>query len=229
MKQFTLYLTIALFLSTEIISQSLSASLMLGSPRGEFEQAHPNKGYGLQVQAMLKNPDRYSPIGIGIDAGFLFYSATTEYRPFSNTIPDIGVEVERMNSMANAHLVFQISPMMGMVRPYLEGYGGFAYYFTKTDVSSDYNDEVIFSDITYDDFAFSYGAGGGLKILLSDPEYDDNDIFLDLKVRYLNGSEAEYLTKDDVEVTRSTGNVKYYPRKSKTDMVTFSIGVEVRL
>lgn len=229
MKQFTRYLIMALLFVTEMFSQSISGSFMVGSPRGEFEQAHPNNGYGVQVQAMLKNPDRFSPIGIGVDAGFLYYSSTTDYRPFSNTIPDVGVEVERMNAMANAHLVFQISPLMGNIRPYVEGYGGFSYYFTKTDINSDYDDETIFSQVNYDDFALSYGAGGGLKILLSDPDYESNDIFLDLKVRYLNGSEAEYLTKDDVEVSRSTGSVSYYPRKSKTDMVTFSIGVEVRL
>ena len=101
MKQIIIYLTLILLFLSELYPQSVGGGLMMGMPRGEFDELNPNNGYGIQLQAMLKTPDEFSPIGIGIDAGFLYYSAVHEHRHLSSTIPDITVEVDRMNSMAN--------------------------------------------------------------------------------------------------------------------------------
>ena len=60
-------------------------------------------------------------------------------------------------------------------------------------------------------------------ILLSDEIEEINSLFLDLKVRYLFGSEAEYLKEGSVVV--DNGNVIYNVSKSKTDLITVNIGV----
>ena len=73
------------------------------------------------------------------------------------------------------------------------------------------------------------GIGGGLKFLLTNPDYDSQDIFLDLKIRYLNGSEAEYLTKEDIQFNTRTRGMDFMPRRSDTDILTFTIGVQVGL
>jgi len=52
-------------------------------------------------------------------------------------------------------------------------------------------------------------------------------IYLDLKGRYLFGSETTYLKEGDMQVIN--GNVVYTPSKSKTDMITAHIGVRVAL
>ena len=53
---------------------------------------------------------------------------------------------------------------------------------------------------------------------------DVQKLFLDIKVRYLYGTEAQYLTENDIDVINLT-EVKYRPRQSKTDMLTLNIGV----
>ncbi len=231
MKKNLLYLSMALLFISKSFAQSIGGGFMVGVPQEDFSRLNPDNGYGLNIQGMLLTPDEYSPFGVGLDFGFLIFSTENEFRPFSYAIPEVGVEVERMNSMVNAHLVFQVSPFIGRIQPYAEAYGGFSYYFTTTSIKSDYHDEVIASDVNFDDFAFSYGAGGGFKIFLTDFTSEDSEsteILLDLKVRYLAGTEAEYLTEHDVEVDQNAGIVTYFPRKSETDMLTFSIGVEFR-
>lgn len=209
-------------------AQSIGGGFMVGSPRGEYKDFNPQTGFGLQLQGMLISPSEYSPFGIGMDIGFLIYSSDTERRPFSHTIPDVGVDVNRTNSMANLHFVFQVAPFQGPIQPYGEVYGGGSYFFTTTSIESDYFDKHITSDVNYDDFAWSYGAGGGLKILLVDSDFDSPEIFLDFKVRYLSGSRAKYLTKNDVVINDRTHTVTYFPRESETDQLTFTIGVEAR-
>lgn len=227
MKKLLLSISILIFLTT-INAQSIGGGFMVGSPRGEYKDFNPQTGYGLQIQGMLINPSEYSPFGLGIDIGFLIYSSDTEHRPFSYTIPDIGVDVTRTNSMANMHLVFQVAPFQGRLQPYAEFYGGGSYLFTMTSIESDYYDEHIASDVNYDDFAWSYGIGGGFKVLLVDSDFDEPEIFLDFKFRYLRGSRAKYLTDNDILINDRTHTVTYFPRESETDQMTFTIGVEAR-
>ena len=224
-----LQLSLLLFFIAQLNAQSFGGGFMVGSPRGAYKDSNPHTGYGLQLEGMLISPTQRSPFGIGLDAGFLIYSNKNEYRPFSHTIPDVGVDVSRSNSMINMHLVFQIAPFQeGPVRPYAEFYGGGSYLFTLTSIDSDYDNRSIASDVNFDDFAWSYGIGGGIKIALNNPDYDSPELFLNLKFRYLSGSEAEYLTKNDVKVNHRTGVVTYYPRRSETDQMTFTIGVIAR-
>lgn len=216
-----------LFVS-QVAAQSIGGGFMIGSPRGEYKHSNPHTGYGLQIQGMLINPSEESPFGIGLDLGFLIYSSESEARPFSHTIPDVLVDVTRRNSMANMHLVFQVSPFHGRIQPYAELYGGGSYIYTTTEIEDiDIYDHVAV-DVNYDDFAWSYGAGGGLKVLVSNPDFYGPEIFIDFKVRFLAGSTARFLTTDDVIVKTGTSSVHYFPRESETDLLTFTIGAEVR-
>lgn len=221
-------LLIFLFIS-QTAAQSIGGGFMIGSPKGEYKDSNPHTGYGLQLQGMLISPSEDSPFGIGIDLGFLIYSSDTETRPLSYTIPDVFVDVNRTNSIANMHFVFQVSPFQGIIQPYGELYGGGAYLFTKTDVTDNgYFDDHIASEVNYDDFAWSYGIAGGIKVLISEGDFNSPEIYLDFKTRFLSGSNARYLTKNDVVIDRGARIVTYYPRESETDLLTFTIGVEAR-
>ena len=52
-----------------------------------------------------------------------------------------------------------------------------------------------------------------------------NAVFIDLKARYLYGSEAEYLKEGSVLI--DNGKVIYNTSKSKTDLLTAHIGAIV--
>ncbi|HET55531.1 MAG TPA: hypothetical protein ENN33_09990 [Ignavibacteria bacterium] len=69
------------------------------------------------------------PFTVGINIGYLVYGEESFKRRFSITNPDVYVDVNRTNSLANFHLLFQVSPFTGTVRPYIEGLFGGAYFF----------------------------------------------------------------------------------------------------
>jgi hypothetical protein len=207
------------------VGQTAGGSFMIGSPQGEFRNYVDQLGYGIQIHGTLWTPSKERPFTIGLNLGYMVYGSMKDNRPFSETIPEVGVEVTRTNSLANFHFLFQVSPFMGDVRPYIEGLFGGAYIFTDTKIESEYSNEEIASSTNYDDFSWSYGAGGGLLIKVAQDLGDVSKLFLDLKVRYIYGTEAEYLTEKDIVINPADRKVYYFPKKSKTDLLTFHIGV----
>ena len=221
------YLLLLLILGTVSFAQTLGGSVMLGLPQGEFKEKVDRLGYGFNVQGTLWSPGTLSPFTIGANFGYLIYGEESTNRPLSVTIPDVGVDVNRTNSLMNFHLLFQLAPFDGQVKPYAEGLFGGAYIFTKTTVESEWSEENIFESTNFDDFTWSYGVGGGLLIsLISDPT-GITSLYLDLKVRYIFGSEAEYLKEGSIEVYN--GDLYYDVQKSKTDLMTIHVGVVANL
>jgi len=204
-------------------AQTLSGNFMLGLPQGEFKDNVDKLGYGLQVQGTLSTPGSFSPFTIGASVGFMVYGSESRKAPLSNTIPDLTVDVDRSYNLANFHLLALVSPLPGPIKPYIEGLVGGSYIFTTTDVKGENNAENFASSTNFDDFAFSYGFGGGVLINLVPGLGVGPDIYLDLKARYLLGSESEYLTEGSVEI--ANGNVIYHPKKSATDLLSIHVGV----
>jgi len=214
---------ILLLTTITINAQTIGGSIMIGSPQGDFRTNVDRLGYGLQFHGTLWSPSNERPFTIGLNIGYMIYGEVSERRPLSEFIPDVTVEVNRTNNLANFHLLLQISPFMGTVRPYVEGLIGGAYIFTTSEVKSTSTQLAFAESTNWDDFTWSYGAGGGLLLLISKDAGDVKDLYLDLKARYVFGTEAQYLTENDVRVVG--GRVLYFPRKSKTDLLTFHVGV----
>ncbi len=208
----------------KILAQAGGLNIMLGFPMGEFKDEIDRLGFGLSGHFLFLAPTDNRPFGIGLNVGYLNYGQETRREPFSLTIPDVTVDVERSNNLVNFHVLFQLGFGSGSVRPFVEGLFGGSYIFTETTIRSRGAEEVASSN-NFDDFAWSYGAGGGLLILLYSEEEgsDFGSLFLDLKARYLFGSEAEYLKEGSVIV--SNGHVTYQVSKSKTDLLTVHAGV----
>ncbi len=220
MKKGVLLFIILLALKTN--AQTFGGGFVLGIPQGEFKAKVNNLGYGIQLQGTIFSPSALRPITIGLNAGYMIYGDETSSRPLSETIPDVYVNVNRTNNIANLHLLFQVSPFMGNVRPYCEGLFGAAYLFTTTKVESENSGTGVFESTNFDDFTWSYGFGGGLLIKLKENLGSVNTLFLDIKARYIFGTEAEYLKEGSVRIIN--GHAVYDVLKSKTDLLTISIG-----
>ena len=205
-----------------LYSQSAGINFILGFPQGEFKENIDRLGVGIGGEFMILTPKPGSPFGIGINAGFINYGDETRREPFSLTIPDVTVDVSRTNNLVNFHLMFRVAPHAGKLRPYLEGFIGGAYIFTETTIKSE-GDEEIASSTNFDDFAWNYGAGGGLMYEVYRNNDDGSALFIDIKVRYLLGSEAEYLKEGSVII--ENGQLSYEVSKSKTDLLTAQLGV----
>lgn len=208
-----------------VYSQTVGGSLILGFPQNEFSQ-NVNKSVfgGIEGQVTLTTPSKDNPFTVGINAGFIIYGIESRRVPLSTTIPDVSVDVERQNSMVNFHLLFQVSPFEGDVKPYLEGVAGGAYLFTETTVEGSSNIEQFASTVNQDDFAWSYGFGGGILVSLMEGNEDlAGGLYLDLKTRFMFSSEAEYLTTGDLRV--ENGNLVYLTKKSGIDYMSIQLGV----
>lgn len=204
-----------------INAQTYGGSLQLGYPHGEFKDNVDRVAYGFQLQATIWSPNKLRPVTLGLSGGFITYGEETSKRPLSTTIPDVTVDVKRSNNMANLHLYLLISPFQGTWRPYIEGLAGGAYLYTNSEVSSRFNNNSVFEDVNKDDFTWSAGLGGGFLIKVAND--NGNDIYLDLKGRFMWGGTAEYLREGSVKIVN--GQVLYDVRKSKTDMWNLHIGV----
>lgn len=223
MSKFYFTFLFILLILTSVGAQTVGGGLIFASPQGEFRSNLDRDGFGFQLQGTLWTPSVERPFTLGLDASYIIYGMKTETRPWYG-FPESDLNVTRTNSIVNLHMLFQVSPFTGPVQPYIEGLFGGAYIFTLSEVKSTNNDESLFSKTNLDDFTWSYGAGGGVLIQVAQDKGSLSTLFLDFKVRYMNGTQAEYLTENDIVVVSPT-QVNYYPRKSKTDLLTFQIGV----
>jgi hypothetical protein len=221
------YFLIALILTltSSIFAQSVGGSLLLGIPQNEFSENVNNSAFGgIEGQITLATPGPLNPFTVGLNAGFMIYGIENRRAPLSTTVPDVTVDVERRNSMVNFHLVFQVCPFEGQIKPYLEGVAGGAYIWTETSVEGSSDIYEFASTVNQDDFAWSYGIGGGLLISLTDElEGVPGGLYLDLKTRFMYGSEAEYLTTGDLRIVND--RLVYDTKRSSIDYLSIQIGV----
>lgn len=206
-------------------AQSAGINFSLAFPMGDFKDNLAKTGIGLAGNFNILTPAHNLPVGLGLNFGYYNYGSESRREPFSSTIPDVTVDVDRTNNLANFHFVFQFGLPSGVFRPYVEGLFGGNYLFTDTKITSRGSEEVA-SSTNFDDYAWSYGGGGGFMIELSrDVDENVSSLFLDFKVRYLAGSKAEYLKEGSVLV--QNGKVTYQTSKSKTDILSAHLGVVI--
>jgi len=201
---------------------------LLGFPQGEFKDNVDRIGYGVSGEFLYSFGP--TPVKIGASLGFLIYGRETREEPFSTTIPDVTVDVTTSNNVLLGHFLIRLQPRVGPIRPYLDGLVGFNYLFTQTKIESqEGQDQDIATSTNFDDFAFSYGGGGGIMIKVYDGTKKRKPskggltaVLVDARVRYLKGSEAEYLKEGSIG--REDTEVTYDVIKSNTDLLTVQIG-----
>jgi hypothetical protein len=218
-----LLLLFFLMLSSISMAQTVGGSFMLGYPQGDFRTNVDQMGYGFQVHGTFWEPTPERPFTIGLDLGYTIYGHQSERREWPG-FPGIFLDLTRTNSVGSLHLLMQVSPFFGTVRPYVEGLFGGSYIWTSSEVKSENSVQQIASTTNYDDFTWNYGGGVGILFKLTDNLEKVSVLYLDLKARYLFGTEASYLTENSIFVN-SLGQTIYSARKSKTDFFTFHVGV----
>lgn len=191
-------------------------------PRGGFSENVTNNGYGVGGR-FLVGLGR-TPFHLGVDAAFTNYGSEEHEEPLSSTIPEIDLKVKTTNNIILTHLLLRAQPRGGRIRPYADGLVGLKYLFTRTSISNEFDEELA-STTNLSDTTFSYGFGGGLQVRLADLG-PGGDISLDTKVRYLRGSNAEYLKKGSIR--RENGSVSFDVLSSRTDVLTVQVGVAFR-
>lgn len=208
----------------------VGGDFLVGLPQNAFRDKVNEVGYGFSGHFgyFLGN----SPLMIGVDLGYLNYGTETRRESFSDTIPDVTVDVRTRNNILMLHGFARVQPQQGPVRPYAEGLWGFKYLFTRTSIEDDYFDEPIASSTNFDDFAESWGLGTGVDLQIWKPKKRQRsggivDVSLNISAQYLWGSEAEYLKKGSI-YRDSDGDLSFLVLRSKTDMLVPRFGIRVR-
>lgn len=206
----------------------------LGFPQNEFKDNVDNIGLGGFGQFTYRLPE--TPVHVGASLGFLIYGSDSRKESFNPNIPEVKVDVTTTNSILIGHLLMKIQARSGTLRPYMTGLFGFNYFQTRTSVKSEddwEDDEEIASSTNFDDATLSYGGGAGLLIRVYTPSTSEvrengglSGVYIDLGVNSLFGGEAEYLKKGSI-LQDDDGNLIYDVYRSKTDLVTWHIGVSL--
>ena len=197
----------------------LGIGILAGLPSGEFsDNVDTSGGVAGHVGYRLGE----TPVSLGVEVGFLWYGSESRKVPFSLTIPDVLVEVNTNNYVLLTHGRVRVQPRVGFVRPYVDGLFGFNYIFTRTSVDFGDLEERTVATTNLDDFTPSYGGGGG--VMINFPAWPDS-FSLDFAVRYLYGSEAEYLTQGSI--IREEGRATLDVTRSRIDLLNVYIGVAV--
>jgi len=191
-------------------------------PRGAFKENVSNNGYGGGGQFLVRLGP--SPFLTGGDAGGVVYGSESRREPISSTIPNLQVRVRTSNNIFLAHFLLRVQPRKGLVRPYADGLIGLKHLYTRTSISDISDDEDIASNTDLSDTTLSYGFGGGIQIALS--QKGERAILLDGNVRYLRGSQAEYLKKGSIR--QVNGQAFFDVLSSRTDVIAVQIGVTFR-
>lgn len=213
-------------------SQGLDLGIAVngGFPQGAFKDNVEQNGFGLDGILGYQIPR--SPFTIGINLGFITYGQDSRTENFSPNIPEVQIRVKTNNNIFTGHLFSRIEAKQGRVRPYADGLIGLNYLFTESKITDDdnFNGEAIVSTTNFDDSAFSYGAGGGVKFKIADhidAEGDRSRWFIDLKIRYMFGGQAEYLREGSIR--NVNGNLLFDSDFSHTDLLTVGVGFIVNL
>lgn len=202
------------------------ANLTLGFPQGEFKENVDKVSVGGTGFFLYQLP---APMfSVGVSFSYIEYGKDTRSELFAN-LP-VYVDVTTTNDILYGHLMAQIQPPKGVIRPYLNGLFGFSMFSTQTTIenqeSNDENDEIA-STTHSRDTALNYGFGGGLTIRVYDGSKNMEDgisaVSIDLGVRYLKGGNAVYVKEGTVEVVNN--EIVFETFESETDIVTGHIGV----
>lgn len=213
------------------LAQNFDAGVdfLIGLPQNEFRDRIDDEGYGASGHFGYFLGEL--PIMIGADIGYLNYGTETRHEPFSFTIPDVIVKVRTTNNILMLHGFARLQPQEGPVRPYVEGFWGFKYLFTRTSIEDDFFDQPIASFTNFDDLAQSWGVGTGFDIRLWSSGHPSGrglaDVSLNVSARYLWGSEADYLKKGSIQ-RDFDGSVFFLVERSRTDMFIPQVGIRIR-
>ncbi len=204
-----------------------------GFPSGEFGDSVRNPGIGISGFVGYVIPR--TPAVVGLDLGYIIYGHERRTEQFSLTIPDVLVDVVTENNIFSMNAFLRL--MTGTAAPlrfYVEGVVGFHYLFTSTTIENlpRLSGEEIASSTNLDDFAFTKGVGGGVLIEVwgaGEERTPQNrtvrSVSLDFRMRYHDGSEADYLKRGDI--VRRSGTAELNITKSTTDLITAHLGIAV--
>lgn len=206
-------------LSAKNIMAQPSASFYFTTafPVNEYQDFDSEVGYGGNLEFFFISPSKPKPIGMGVSLsyfgqGLYFYEDPCDCETYLSN--------NRANNFINLNIILQVAPTGGTVRPYLETLFGGSYIYSNTElITLNYNTVNLYVD----DWAWTYGVGGGFRFLIGPDDNEDGSVYLDLKGRYMMSSDVNLLDRNS---TRYANNRFYYSvNETQLNFVAVQIGL----
>jgi opacity protein-like surface antigen len=214
---FLIILSVFTFSHQEIFAQAqFNLRLQTGFPLEEFAQQNESVAFGIGGLFLIPLEDK-SVISLGLDASYMIYGMQSEDYTDNN---GFNYTLNTNNNIFESFAMVRFKPRWekSFIYPYVDGLLGGRYIYTRTTEEEDGED--INSFIEQDGFSFAYGGAGGLLFSLSE------EIKLDIRAVYTQGSRAKYLTKNSIYPDPLLPDKFIYDVKNtRTDMLSFQVGI----
>lgn len=198
---------------------TLVGDVLVAQPKGEFATQLDTEGYGANVAGLFRL-DREGVLSIRGDLGGMRYGSETMYVPYLPITGRVSLDVETTNNAFWGSIGPQITVPVGPIQPYITAAIGFIDLVTTTAVRGSDSEYEYASTNNADDVASAKIFGGGVYV----PFGRRNPLKLHVGARYFYGGEATYLKEGDIQ-DNPDGSVTLFPRTSKTDQVTWQVGL----
>lgn len=221
MKKITLFLLLLFFYLTTQAQPQVGINLQMGLPMNQFKDKTEAVGFGFGGYLLM--PISQSPFHLGLDMNYQIYgSDSKDEEVFINGFVD-KYEIQTNNNILLGHLMGRILPKTDFfMHPYFDFMLGFKYLYTRSVITDDSSSDPLESNTDLYDWAFSYGGAGGVHVNLGE------NVNLDLRILYLNGSRAKYLEKGSIQQDPTNPNALIFDTKtSKTDMLVPQLGINI--
>jgi len=211
---------VSLFISSNYLKAQPSASFYFTTafPINDYQLFDDEVGYGANLEYLFITPSKAKPIGMGISFSYFtqgLFFATDSYT--GETI----LSDNKANNFSNLHLIFQLAPTGGTVRPYIETFFGGSYIYSCSQI---FTLDYVPVSLYIDDWAWSYGVGGGFKLLIGSDE-EDGSLYLDLKGRYMMSSDVSLLDRNSI---RYANNSFYFTvNETQINFVAVQLGLVI--
>jgi hypothetical protein len=214
--RFTINTLLTFFALNSHLNAQPSASIYFTSaiPINDYREFDNDAGYGGNLEFFFFSPTKQKPFGMGISLSYFGQGLYFYNDPFTD---ESYLSANRANNFTNLQMIFQVAPSGGTVRPYFETFFGGSYIFSNTEILTlDYYPVNLY----YDDWAWTYGAGAGIKFLIGGAE-GHGSMFLDFKGRYMMSSDVTLLDRQSIRFANDT----FYYSDYETQLNFFAIQV----
>lgn len=199
---------------------TIGGGLLFSQPKGELAENIDN-GIGGNLYGMFR-VDEAGVLNLRLDVGGLEYG--NEVIPAGSVFGGrVGFEVETSNSIFWGAIGPQFMIPVGPVRPYASVQFGAMDFTTRSAVrgTGDYEGETFASTENQNDATRTWIFGGGLYIPFSGRL---RMLSIDIGGKYFTGGHATYLREGAIR-DNPDGTITLFPSNSKTDQVTWHVGV----
>ena len=214
------------------VTEEVAPGRIRGQAGGHLEYVRPegdfgrfvDDGFGISGWAGVAL-GRNSQVIIGLEGGFVNYGRQTKTVPLSPTIPGLYVDVTTQNNIATIGIPVRVELTRGMLRPYVVGSVGLAYFWTQTSARGTASSGDFATSVNFDDLTANWTGGGGLALQVS---HGRNPVAIDFGLRHVSNGQVEYLNEDSIQ-DGGGGTTIITPIRSEANFTLWQLGVTVGL